>query len=550
MTTLAESDVTIKITGAAKPLENNILLTIGSLQTNDLKGFFFDNQINRAMKKSTQALGFYHAQYSYQINQDTLSIDIEPGKVVTWGPAHIQVSSDVALPREIQAVIDDHPFTPGKAINHNSYDAYKQRLFDTCLLFGFQGATFQHNELRINLDSDLATPNIEIKTGIRYKVADLHYTGTRLTPQLLNSLATMQKSDWYSRSLITKQYKSLLDTGYFKSVEIQPELDHQHGLVNITTTLEDAPSNQFLIGAGFGTDTGPRITLRWTKPLVNRYGHSLYSDLAVSKPVQELTASYQIPVGHPLERYVEWATGVQNKNVEDTESLRLTTGLNLHSRHNNWQQIIGVNLESEAYSQGEEDTQKTTYVLPTASWSYAAINPENEHSYRFLTNIQASTEDLYSDTNFFRITAGIKYFLPLTTTHALITRFKLGRLFNDDFDQVPSSKRFFTGGDQSIRGFQYESISPRDSNGDLIGGDHLNIASLEYRWLFKPQWAVAAFVDTGRVYFESSEPFRTGAGLGIRWLSPVGQISIDFAVPVNDDEYDGFQIHISMGPSI
>ena len=126
----------------------------------------------------------------------------------------------------------------------------------------------------------------------------------------------------------------------------------------------------------------------------------------------------------------------------------------------------------------------------------------------------------------------------------------MGILINDDFDKVPSSKRFFTGGDQTVRGYQFESLSSRNSESDLIGGDRLNVVSLEYRWRFKPHWAVATFVDSGRAYINSKEPFHTGAGVGIRWLSPIGQMSMDVAMPVNDNEYDGFQIHISMGPSI
>jgi translocation and assembly module TamA len=127
---------------------------------------------------------------------------------------------------------------------------------------------------------------------------------------------------------------------------------------------------------------------------------------------------------------------------------------------------------------------------------------------------------------------------------------EVGVLLNDDFDNVPLSKRFFTGGDQTVRGYNFESLSPRDSAGDLIGGDRLNVASVEYRWRFKPQWALALFVDSGRAYFDSSAPFRTGAGFGGRWFSPIGQVSVDLAFPISDAEYDGFQIHISMGPSI
>ena len=123
-------------------------------------------------------------------------------------------------------------------------------------------------------------------------------------------------------------------------------------------------------------------------------------------------------------------------------------------------------------------------------------------------------------------------------------RAEFGILLNEEFDNVPSSKRFFTGGDQTVRGYSYESLAPRASDGELTGGDFLNIASVEYRYRFKPEWAVATFVDTGRAYLNSDEPFNTGVGVGARWFSPIGQVSFDIAFPIDARYADGFQIHL------
>ncbi len=386
--------------------------------------------------------------------------------------------------------------------------------------------------------------------GSRYKIVATTYSGSQLNNKVLNSLSAVETNKWYSRTLVAQQYKALLDAGYFKTVDVQPVFDHENAQVTLAITLEDVPQNQYLIGAGFGTDTGPRVTLRWQRPLANEYGHSLDTELELSKPSQEFTARYKIPLDHPLEHFLEWGTGVQNKSIEDTDSQRITSGLNLHSRHHRWQQTLGISLEGEKYRQGREEAQHTTYVLPTASWAYSAIAEEGHEGLRFWLNLQTSTQDLYSDTSFFRAVSGVKYLTPLAEDHSILARLEVGALLSDDFNQVPSSKRFFTGGDQTVRGYEFESLSPRNADGDLIGGDRLNVASLEYRWRIKPKWFLATFVDTGRAYHSTDDDFRTGAGLGVRWVSPIGQVSVSLAVPVNDSEYDGFQIHISMGPSI
>ncbi|WP_101759922.1 autotransporter assembly complex family protein [Oceanicoccus sp. KOV_DT_Chl] len=547
---LAETTIPVQVNGADAVLAENIRLTVGSITEDDLQSYFFANRIKSAIKKSTNALGYYHSTFNYEIKDSILNLNLTPGPVVNWGSANINVQGTAAQLPAIQNLLANTPFTQGQPINHAVYDDYKQRLFDLCLFHGFQNARFVHSELHINLSENIATPTINIDAGSRYKISGIIYSGSQLSEPLLVSLEAIKVNDWYSRSVVAKQYKALLDTGYFKNVEVQTTFDHSNHLATLVVTLEDAPEDQVLIGAGFGTDTGPRLTLRWSKPLVNASGHSLASELEISEPLQELTTRYQIPMDHPLEHFIEWGTGVQNKSVEDTESLRINTGLNLHTSLGRWQQIIGVNLENEQYSQGDEPSQQTTYVLPTASWSYSAIADGGEKGFRFWLNMQTSTEDLYSETNFFRTVTGFKYLLPVGNNHSLITRLEVGILLNEDFDKVPSSKRFFTGGDQTVRGYEFESLAPRNNEGDLIGGDRLNVASLEYRWRFNPHWALATFIDTGRAYTHSSEPFRTGAGIGARWFSPIGQVSFNIAFPINDDEYDGFQIHISMGPSI
>ena len=100
-----------------------------------------------------------------------------------------------------------------------------------------------------------------------------------------------------------------------------------------------------------------------------------------------------------------------------------------------------------------------------------------------------------------------------------------------------------------MRGYSYESLSPKDRNGELTGGRYLNVASLEYSYKLRPSWRAAVFADSGRSYNDSSEAWNSSLGFGVRWLSPVGQIRVDIAVPVANDE-NGFRLHIFMGPPL
>jgi translocation and assembly module TamA len=116
----------------------------------------------------------------------------------------------------------------------------------------------------------------------------------------------------------------------------------------------------------------------------------------------------------------------------------------------------------------------------------------------------------------------------------------------DEFSDLPPSVRFFAGGDNSIRGYGYEELGP-EKDGEVVGGSKLVTGSVEVDYAFLPRWSVAAFVDTGSAYDEEPR-FSTGAGLGIRWYSPLGPIRVDIAHPFDSD--DEVRLHITLGPDL
>jgi len=551
----AETSIPVVIVGADARLQDNIKLTLGDIQAEDLENYYFSSQLPERIGKAIHAMGYYQAKFDYVVEEQPeagklIRIKVQAGNAAVWEAPNISVDGEASELKKVGDLVKNTPFIVGTAMTHADYDNYKQLLIDSCIQEGYQNATFTRSELRINAKSNTAKAVITIDSGVRYKIASTSYRGSRLDQDVLDRLAIAASGDWYNRRLVTKQYKTLLDSLYFSSVRIEPTFNHIEGLVTLVIELQDAPRNDILLGAGFATDLGPKLSIRWSKPAVNKKGHSFRSELELTETLQQLTTNYQIPTGRRLDQFMEWGSGIEQKTVEDTESLLFTTGLNFHSSKNNWQQIVGVNIESDHYQQGSESRQATTYFMPTASWSYLKMNSGGNRGHRLWLNTQASTEDLYSDTDFIHILAGAKILLPLTDSHAVIARAEVGAVLSNNFEELPSSKRFFTGGDQTVRGYSFESLAPKNTDGSLKGGDRLTVASLEYRWRFSKRWGLATFVDTGRAYFNSSDSFHTGAGIGIRWFSPLGQLRIDLAHPIDDDEHDGYQLHISMGPAI
>jgi translocation and assembly module TamA len=110
----------------------------------------------------------------------------------------------------------------------------------------------------------------------------------------------------------------------------------------------------------------------------------------------------------------------------------------------------------------------------------------------------------------------------------------VGYIFAKDFEKVPYNLRYFAGGDQSLRGFDYKSLSPVEY-GYKVGGQGLAVGSLEYNYQFKDGWRGAVFSDFGNAYDKSfSNDTEYSVGVGLRWKSPIGPIRIDVASGISD----------------
>lgn len=165
---------------------------------------------------------------------------------------------------------------------------------------------------------------------------------------------------------------------------------------------------------------------------------------------------------------------------------------------------------------------------------------------------------LAGDKDFYRIQTRDSYYVPLKYKSVLEFRFRTGIVDSyGDSDKVPIFERFFAGGARSIRGYNERKIGPLDPvTEDAIGGEAMMVANIEYTIPLIDVIKLAGFFDTGNVWGKTSEwgegGLKSGAGLGLRIKTPVGPISLDYGIPLNDepgeDERSGkFYFSVSRG---
>lgn len=563
----AYAEINLEVRGASEAVAENIRLHLSKWdQLPSQDPDTIRNRMQPEVTDALQALGYYRAKVDYRLRDGKLILMVEEGPRIKWGPADIEVlSGGEPVDGAFAQVVRENPFQADQAFSHKIYEDYKNRLLSFAGQQGYLDAQLTRSQLRINPRELTARVVLHAEVGQRYTIAGATFSDTRLKEELVRNIAQVPIGRWFNADRVGEIYNRLLSSGYFAGVDINVDRvppDHAY----LRVDLEDLARHRVSTGIGFGTDTGPWVKLRWERPALNDRGHSLISELQLSQIAQEVQTQYRIPRGHPEAQFISWDTGWRHKTTEDVETSILTTGLAYHRIFGeSWRYSLHLDLENESSKQGNEDEVTTTYVIPSVQMSRRFFNGDAADpnlGYRYWLHLGTSNDALGSDTNFQRINTGLNTVVTFWERHSFLTRLEYGLITTNDFAAVPLSQRFFAGGDQSVRGYDFESIAPRDSDGDLTGGQTLNVLSLEYRYRFLPDWKAALFVDTGRAYLEdpsnfsedtgdpvldSGEDFNTGAGIGVRWKSPVGFIAFDIATPINNEFESGVRFHLYLG---
>jgi outer membrane protein insertion porin family len=168
--------------------------------------------------------------------------------------------------------------------------------------------------------------------------------------------------------------------------------------------------------------------------------------------------------------------------------------------------------------------------------------------------LELADSSLGSEAEFYKLELSGRKYLPVLGRNVLAALLRLGYVRSyGNSEEVIISKRFFLGGQNSVRGYALDSLGPRDADGDPIGGNYLVNANLELRYPIAGTFGGVLFVDSGSVWLRGADEkfkLRVASGLGLRWASPIGPLSLDYGVKANpsvEDEDDTFRWHFSIG---
>ena len=345
--------------------------------------------------------------------------------------------------------------------------------------------------------------------------------------------------------------------------------------IPVIVTLNADKLNSLETGIGYGTDTGARLRSQYRRAIVNQYGHSFDANFEVSQIRQSIDGRYSIPYTHPLNDYINLVGGYEREERDDigpninllVESAVVGGERVIKKPLGNWQHIYGMRYRLDRLTKkGEVDVadlpdafkatgtnseQQSLLLSYEASKTNTNMRLNPTKGFKQTYKVEFGSESLLSDANMAILGAGWRFIYSLgeNDDHQFVGRADASYIFTDDFNQVPYNLRFFTGGDQSIRGFDYKSLSPEE-NGYKLGGQALAVGSLEYNYQFKEGWRAAIFSDVGNAYDKQfSNPTEYSVGVGIRWKSPIGSIRLDVASGISNDN-NPIRLHFFIGPQL
>jgi translocation and assembly module TamA len=219
-------------------------------------------------------------------------------------------------------------------------------------------------------------------------------------------------------------------------------------------------------------------------------------------------------------------------------------------RDNGWLEEPSLTFGHEDFKVGGEH-ESTLLLMPGISWTKTVADDRlyPRRGFRLDFTTRGGAQRVLSDVSFLQVIGNAKGILALSDDWRVISRVNTGATAMNEFDQLPASVRFFAGGDNSVRGYAYESLGPKDDDGEVVGGKNLLVGSMELERRLNAKWGVAAFVDSGNAFDRFHVDPKTGVGLGIRWRSPVGPIRLDLAHPL-DKHGDLVRVHFVMGPEL
>lgn len=564
---LSVAQMPIEIQGADADVEANIRAWLPAALTCDARPFQQRMWYRLALKESAkalQALGYYRPSMDIRFETGLdeqscphINICVDAGKPVRYRQVTLSLLDEGKNDAVIAQSWQKMAVQPGEIVHHGHYEDTKSALAQRLEERGYFDADYQQARILVNPETYQADAAITLTTGVRYHFSQVHFNQTILHDWVVKRYSPIEEGQAFDANLLNELSQNLANSGYFSDVRIrQGEADQQTHEVPIDVELVPRKRMSYAFSVGYGSDTGERIGADIKRYWLNKRGH--YANLAVQYALKKrnIEAHYVVPWKKPLTERLDWGFRMQyeeNFHWGNDSSVRFGPSF-VRELSDGWTGVLFSELLSartEFLGDQVRDGQFLFVgariskregddpIFPTEGWSLMA-------------EVKATDPGGLSTTSLVQGRFNMQGLLPLGQG-SLLMRTQAGYTWVENFDRLPKPLRFYTGGDTSVRGYSFESLSPANAAGALIGGQHYVAATVEYLHPMNDHMQLATFVDMGNAFNDwgkGLENLKEGTGVGIRYKTPVGYVKADIAFPISQaDAWGSPMLHLGIGAS-
>jgi outer membrane protein insertion porin family len=401
-----------------------------------------------------------------------------------------------------------------------------------------------------------------INEGSRVYIERIDIVGNlRTLDEVIRREFRVDEGDAFNTALLRRSRQRIENLGYFEQVELNTQPGSSPDKTRIEVEVSERSTGELSFGAGFSTSDGPLGDIRLTERNLLGRGQSVRAEFTISARTQQIDFSFTEPyfldrdlaAGFDLFRR---RTDFQSEGSFDQKSLggtlRASYPLTERWRHGlrftvRQDEITDVDEDASRFIRDEEGDNLT--ILVGQDLTYDVRDTRFLPSDGYLIRLEQDVAGL-GDTQFIRHEATGSYYYPFTPNWVLNLAARGGYIFGYGGENVRLFDRFFLGG-QTLRGFKFAGVGPRDiTTDDALGGNLLFTTTAEQRFpLGLPEelrMFGRVFVDAGTLTeldvngpeIADSGSIRASAGIGLSWLSPLGPIAIDLSQAFLKEEED------------
>ncbi len=435
----------------------------------------------------------------------------------------------------------------GAVFRQEAWEASKRGVLRRLVIQRYPAAKISASQALVDPAARTAALTVEIDSGPAFYFGKLNIQGLERYPRrVVENLNPITPGMPYSQKALLDYQTRLQNTGYFRGVSVSVDTNvAQAGSAPVRVTVDEYPSKRVALGAGLSTNTGVRGEINYSDHNIFDSGLRFDSDFRLETKEQLLSGELSLPTS--AQGYID-STGI-SLNRNDIEN-QITENLSIGAQREWGGERLERRVALQYLAERREAAGLPDEDSATLSLNYALTFRRTDDllfpNDGYLLNLQfnAAAKPLLSDQTFLRSYAKGQVFFPFGPKDTVIVRGELGITAAESRDGIPAVFLFRTGGDQSVRGYAYQSLGVPAGDA-IVEGRYVTVASGEYvHWLY-PRWGAAAFYDVGSAFddVDDAELFQ-GVGVGARWKSPVGPLAVDVAYGQETEEV---RLHFSLG---